>query len=94
MDLEQIRQEIDAVDSELVVLLEKRMQLVTQVTDYKKATGKAILDSSREVAVLKKAATCVRNKDFEQTIVATFADIMRNSRDYQSSKLGEQDNEQ
>ena len=53
-DLDVIRQEIDQVDQELVVLLEKRMTLVNQVAAYKKATGKAILDTSREDAVLKK----------------------------------------
>lgn len=51
-----IRQEIDQVDQELVVLLEKRMTLVNQVAAYKKATGKAILDTSREDAVLKKVS--------------------------------------
>ena len=41
-DLDVIRQEIDQVDQELVVLLEKRMTLVNQVAAYKKSTGKII----------------------------------------------------
>lgn len=88
MNLEEIRKDIDALDAELVALLEKRMQLVTQVTAYKKTTGKAILDTNREDAVLAKVAERVTNKDFEETIVNTFVDIMKNSRDYQQSKLG------
>ena len=71
-DLDVIRQEIDQVDQELVVLLEKRMTLVNQVAAYKKATGKA----SR-----------VQNKAFEATLVDTFADIIKNSRDYQAKQL-------
>ena len=86
-DLNIIRQEIDQVDQELVVLLEKRMALVTQVADYKRATGKAILDTSREKVVLNKVASRVQNKDFETTLVNTFADIMKNSRDYQAKQL-------
>ncbi|MCO4669036.1 chorismate mutase [Streptococcus infantarius subsp. infantarius] len=86
-DLDVIRQEIDQVDQELVVLLEKRMTLVNQVAAYKKATGKAILDTSREDAVLKKVASRVQNKAFEGTLVDTFADIIKNSRDYQAKQL-------
>lgn len=86
-DLDVIRQEIDQVDQELVVLLEKRMALVTQVAAYKRATGKAILDTSREKVVLNKVASRVQNKDFETTLVNTFADIMKNSRDYQAKQL-------
>ena len=87
MNLDTIRQEIDHVDQELVALLEKRLQLVKQVVAYKKATGKPILDTSREDAVLQKAASRVEDKAFEQTIVNTFADIMKNSRDYQAKQL-------
>lgn len=87
MNLDTIRKEIDHVDQELVALLEKRMQLVNQVVAYKKATGKPILDTSREDAVLQKAASRVEDKAFEQTIVNTFADIMKNSRDYQAKQL-------
>ena len=86
-DLDVIRQEIDQVDQELVVLLEKRMTLVNQVAAYKKATGKAILDTSREDAVLKKVASRVQNKAFEATLVDTFADIIKNSSDYQAKQL-------
>ncbi|MGT2885249.1 MULTISPECIES: chorismate mutase [Streptococcus] len=87
MNLDTIRQEIDHVDQELVALLEKRLQLVNQVVAYKKATGKPILDTSREDAVLQKAASRVEDRAFEQTIVNTFADIMKNSRDYQAKQL-------
>jgi chorismate mutase len=87
MNLDIIRQEIDQLDQELVALLEKRMQLVNQVAAYKKATGKPILDTSREEAVLQKVASRVENKAFEETVVNTFADIMKNSRDYQAKQL-------
>ena len=87
MNLDLIRQEIDQVDEKLMGLLEKRMSLVMQVADYKRETGKAILDTTREKIILSKVASCVSNKDFEETLVNTFADIMKNSRDYQASKL-------
>lgn len=88
-DLELTRKEIDQVDQQLVALLEKRMQLVNYVAAYKKATGKPILDTSREEIVLNKVASRVQNKAFEETLVNTFADIMKNSRNYQAKQLAD-----
>ena len=88
-DLELTRKEIDQVDQQLVALLEKRMQLVNDVAAYKKATGKPILDTSREGIVLNKVASRVQNKAFEETLVNTFADIMKNSRNYQVKQLAD-----
>lgn len=88
-NLDTIRQEIDYIDQELVTLLEKRMQLVNQVATYKKATGKAVLDTSRETAVLQKVANHVENKAFEPVIRDTFVDIMKHSRDYQAEQLND-----
>lgn len=88
-DLELTRKEIDQVDQQLVALLEKRMQLVNDVTAYKKATGKPILDTSREEIVLNKVASRVQNEAFKETLVNTFADIMKNSRNYQAKQLSD-----
>lgn len=87
MDLEQIRNHIDQVDADLVQLLEKRMELVTKVTAFKRATGKPVLDPGREEAVLDRVASRVVNPDFIPTIRATFTDIMAHSRAYQTEKL-------
>lgn len=88
-DLELTRKEIDQVDQQLVALLEKRMQLVNDVAAYKKTTGKPILDTSREEIVLNKVASRVQNEAFEETLVNTFADIMKNSRNYQAKQLAD-----
>lgn len=87
MMVEIIREKIDHIDQQIVRLLEKRMELVNQVVAYKKETGKAILDSNRENEVLEKIAVQIQHKEFEKTIVQTFADIMKNSRDYQTEQL-------
>ncbi|MEY8539964.1 chorismate mutase [Streptococcus alactolyticus] len=87
MDLDVTRQKIDAIDADLVALLEERMQLVNDVVAYKKTVGKPILDTSREYAVLQKVADRVQEKAFEDTIVNTFSDIMKRSRDYQATQI-------
>ncbi len=60
MDLDCIREQINTIDSQLVELLEKRMELVDQVTAYKRATGKPVLDTSRENAVLERVGKLVQ----------------------------------
>ena len=87
MNLTDTRKAIDVLDNDLVALLEKRMQLVSEVIAYKKATGKAVFDKEREEAILEKVAARVTNKDFEEAVVATFSDIMKQSRLYQEKQL-------
>ncbi|HEL2662554.1 TPA: chorismate mutase [Streptococcus suis] len=87
MNLDCIREQINTIDSQLVELLEKRMELVDQVTAYKRVTGKPVLDTSRENAVLERVGKLVQKDDYRSAIQATFSDIMVQSRTYQSSKL-------
>lgn len=87
MDLEVIRQQIDQVDQELVDLLEKRMILVDQVVTFKKSSGKPVFDSKREDIIFEKVRNRVEDKQYQETIVATFSDILKHSRDYQEQKL-------
>lgn len=86
MNLEELRQEINQIDDELVVLLEKRMKLVNQVAAYKQETGKAVLDTKREEVILGRVAAHVEHPVYKDTILATFKDILKNSRAYQEQK--------
>ena len=87
MDLEIIRQQIDQVDQELVGLLEKRMTLVDQVATFKKTSGKPVFDSKRESIIFDKVRNRVEDKQYQETIVATFSDILKRSRDYQGKNI-------
>ena len=87
MNLDDIRNDIDMVDSQLIALLEQRMDLVSQVATYKKMTGARVLDNSREIAILEKVASRVKEPLFTETIVNTFRDILKNSRAYQEQTL-------
>ncbi|HEM3726328.1 TPA: chorismate mutase [Streptococcus suis] len=91
MNLEHIREQINTIDSQLVELLEKRMELVDQVTAYKRATGKPVLDTSRENAVLERVGNLVQKDDYRSAIQATFSDMMAQSRAYQAAKLAQDD---
>ena len=87
MDLDTIRQEIDQIDNQIVKLLEERMHLVEGVVAYKKASGKPILDSKREEIIFEKVKNRVEDKRYQETIVATFSDILKRSRDYQDQNI-------
>ena len=87
MDLNSIRQEIDQIDDQIVKLLEERMHLVEEVVAYKKASGKPILDSKREEVIFEKVKNRVEDKRYQETIVATFSDILKRSRDYQDQNI-------
>lgn len=87
MNLEMTRQEIDQLNAELVALLEKRMVLVDQVVAFKQASDQPVLDAKREDYILQKVAEQVQNKQYQEAIQATFADILQQSRAYQSKRL-------
>lgn len=59
IDLQECRKEIDIIDSEILRLFEKRMQVCENVAKYKINTGKKVLDPERErqkIAVLREMA--------------------------------------
>ena len=87
MDLDIIRQEIDQIDDQIVKLLEERMHLVEGVVAYKKTSGKSILDTKREEVIFDKVRNRVEDKRYQETIVATFSDILKRSRDYQDQNI-------
>lgn len=88
-DLLEIRDEIDELDSEIVRLYEKRMQLTSDVAEYKINTGKQVFDKEREnskLAALEGKASC----DFtKHGIRELFEQIMAMSRKKQYQLLTE-----
>ncbi|WEV60927.1 chorismate mutase [Streptococcaceae bacterium ESL0729] len=87
MNLDEIRKQIDGVDLKIVQLLEERMKLVEKVVNYKIEHNMQVLDSSRENLVLEKVASRVDDEKYSATIVESFKDIMKNSRDFQNKHL-------
>lgn len=51
-----LRALIDAIDRDLLTLLSRRMGLVAEVAEYKRATGKKIRDFAREREILEERA--------------------------------------
>lgn len=68
-DLSKLREEIDAVDNQLLQLLKKRIEIVKRVGDLKKKTGQAIVDASREQSIIDKRSEQAKAYGIDRSIV-------------------------
>ena len=88
-DLLELRDEIDAIDSEIVALYEKRMQISKEVAEYKISTGKPVFDKAREQSKLETLAGKVNTDFLKHGITELFEQIMAMSRKRQYQLLTE-----
>ena len=87
MELNELRQQIDAIDKELVPLFIKRMNVSAGVAEYKREKGIRVLDPSRERALLEKISEAA-GEDFEDYARTLYSTILDLSRSYQYHRLG------
>lgn len=92
MDLLELREQIDEIDEQIVELYERRMDISSQVADYKIETGKNVFDKERETEKLNKVRDLVHNDFNKNGIQELFEQIMSMSRKLQYQKLTEQGN--
>lgn len=92
MGLKQIREEIDAIDSQMKELFQKRMELSRQVIESKKQTKAAVYVPEREQEVLEICSDKVA-EELVSGIKAFFRKIMEISRNYQYAQLVEEEAE-
>ncbi len=83
MDLNEIREKINATDDEIKSLYLKRMELVKQVAEYKKQSGKAVNDPYREKKILLRV-TDGEPEDMQIYLKRVFDTLFETSKSYQS----------
>ncbi|MCI9593447.1 MAG: bifunctional chorismate mutase/prephenate dehydratase [Lachnospiraceae bacterium] len=88
LDLQEIRNQLDQVDSRLVELFEERMKLCGEVAEYKQKTGKAIFDPEREKQKRFAVRSLAKTPFNEIAVDEMFAQLMTISRRYQYQQLG------
>ena len=81
--LEEARQIINEVDSEMVKLFEKRMKAAELVYEHKKEFGLPILDQKREDFIIEKNAALVEDKVIKEYYIDYLKNLMAISRSYQ-----------
>ena len=83
MDLVQLREQIDEIDSQIVQLYEKRMEVAKGIAEYKLSVGKKVFDKQREVEKLEKVSSLAHNDFNAKGVKELFEQIMSVSRKLQ-----------
>jgi len=86
-EMEILRREIDEIDEQLVMLFEKRMELVRKIGDIKRQKGMEITDSQREEYVIKKALEKLNDKGLSEELEMFFRNLISISKKIQSDNM-------
>lgn len=89
MDLTELRKEIDRIDEQLVQLYEERMDICTQVAEYKIENHKAVFDKEREQQKIQKVCGQAKDARNRKGVEELFTQIMSLSRKLQYGILNE-----
>ena len=87
-DLAGYRREIDEIDSQLIPLFERRMDVVRGVARYKKARDLPVLQQDRERVVLEKAVARLRDPGYAAEAERFMNAVMAISRAAQRRDIG------
>lgn len=89
MDLLELREQIDAIDRQIVSLYEQRMEICGRVAEYKIETGKKVFDRQREMEKLAKVRSLTHNEFNSHGVEELFEQIMSMSRKLQYQLLAQ-----
>ncbi len=92
-DIQTLRHELDGIDGEIVLLLEKRLEAARQVAAYKKERNLPVLDAAREKQVLEDRAGRLKEDYLRPHLKRVFEEIMAMSRAEQERVLKAQTEE-
>lgn len=88
MDIAVLRQQIDAIDKEMVELFCKRMKIASGIGDYKKEKGLPVHVPEREAEVLEKVSQ-MADSEFSEDVKAFYQAIFEISRAHQQKRNAE-----
>ena len=79
MSLDIYRKQIDEIDSQLLDLFERRMELAKDIADYKKQNNLPVLDASRERAKLSDVTSKARPgmEEYDRNLFAVMMDLSK-----------------
>lgn len=89
MDIEELRQQIDAVDRQMIELFHKRMRISEGIAEYKQSVGKPIYDPERERKKLVQVAKA-SDVDVRTGTVMLFSTLFELSSTHQMKIMNKQ----
>ena len=87
MDLKELRQQIDEIDTKIIALYEQRMEIVKQVSIYKIANNIPVLDASREQLMLDKNLNKINIEEFKKYYQTVLEGFLKASKTMQQDLL-------
>lgn len=85
--LQELRAELDIIDEQIVDLYQKRMDICSEVGDYKIGAGKKIFDKQRENEKLAAVTEGVSNEFYKKGLKELYEQLMSMSRKLQYQLL-------
>lgn len=85
--LEELRGQLDVIDTQIVDLYQRRMDICEQVGEYKINTGKKVFDKNREREKLSAVSAGVTNEFYKKGVKELFEQLMSMSRKLQYQLL-------
>lgn len=86
-ELEELRQEIDAIDTEIIKLYEKRMDVVKSVLNYKVKNNIPVLDKNREGSMLEKNLNKIKEEEYKKYYENVLNGYLKASKEMQNDLL-------
>lgn len=88
-DLNEYRQKLNAIDTQLLRLFEERMKVVGQIGLYKKEKQLLIYSRRREKENIERIAGAIKTKSLKAYVVSWYRYMMRLSKRYQKELYSE-----
>ena len=85
--LEICRDLIDSIDSQIIELYEKRMEVVKDVIEYKIENDLPIYDQNRESLMLEKNLSKIKNEEYKKYYSDVLNGFLKASKEYQKDIL-------
>jgi len=79
------RDEIDAIDQQLVDILVERMALSKEIAEYKQANNLAIRDRHREIELIESRTEHIKDPVVKQALAEVLESVLKASRDIQQN---------
>ena len=83
LSLDELRDQIDTIDEKLLQCLNQRAELAVELGKIKLKKGQAIVDASREAAILKRLKELNKGPLSDQAVQEIFEQIVVHSRHLQ-----------
>lgn len=85
--LEQLRIEIDNIDTQTIELFEKRMDVIIEVIKYKIENNIPITDNNREMQMLEKNLKKIKNEKYRKYYKSILEGFLTASKEMQKDIL-------